>query len=88
MPARAIVVMPLALVGGVFYSARTLDEPWRTLTKLDPVYYLVDAARAGFTGFHETEVAVSLAIAATFAVVVFVAARTACRPRLAFETLI
>lgn len=31
----AIVVTPLALLGGVFYSARTLEEPWSTLTQLD-----------------------------------------------------
>jgi hypothetical protein len=24
---------PLALLGGVFYAARTLDEPWSTLTR-------------------------------------------------------
>jgi ABC-2 type transport system permease protein len=27
-----IVITPLALVGGVFYSARTLGEPWETLS--------------------------------------------------------
>ncbi|MGH2799433.1 MAG: ABC transporter permease [Thermoleophilaceae bacterium] len=63
----AIVVTPLALVGGVFYSARTLDEPWSTLTKLDPIYYLVDATRYGFTGFNESSVPVSLAVAAVVA---------------------
>lgn len=42
-----LVVAPLALLGGVFYSARTLSEPWETLTRIDPVYYLVDAARGG-----------------------------------------
>ena len=64
----AIVVTPLALLGGVFYSARTLAEPWSTVTKLDPIYYLVDATRYGFTGFHETSVALSLAVAALVAV--------------------
>lgn len=63
----ALVVTPLALVGGVFYSARTLGEPWGTLTKLDPIYYLVDATRYGFTGFHESSVTVSLAVAALVA---------------------
>jgi len=67
----AIVVTPLALVGGVFYSARTLGEPWSTLTKLDPIYYLVDATRHGFTGLHESSVAVSLAVAALVAVGTF-----------------
>lgn len=63
-----IVITPLALVGGVFYSARALDEPWRTLTRLDPLFYLVDATRAGMTGFHETSPWLSLAIAGIVAI--------------------
>ncbi|MBA3332267.1 MAG: ABC transporter permease [Actinobacteria bacterium] len=64
----SLVVMPLTLVGGVFYSARTLDEPWRTLTRFDPIYYLVDATRAAFTGFHEESVVTSLGVAAVASV--------------------
>jgi ABC-2 type transport system permease protein len=67
----AIVVTPLALLGGVFYSASTLDEPWSTLTKFDPIYYLVDATRFGFSGFHETSVEVALAVAALVAAATF-----------------
>jgi ABC-2 type transport system permease protein len=70
----AIVVTPLALVAGVFYSANTLDEPWATLTRLDPIYYLVDATRYGFTGFHESSVGRSLAVAAVLAGATFAAA--------------
>jgi ABC-2 type transport system permease protein len=71
-----IVITPLALVGGVFYSARTLGQPWATLTQLDPLYYLVDATRAGLTGFHESPTWVSLALAAAVAVITFGAATT------------
>jgi ABC-2 type transport system permease protein len=70
----AIVVTPLALVGGVFYSAQTLDKPWSTLTRLDPIYYLVDATRFGFTGFHERPVGVSLVVAALISAAAFAAA--------------
>ena len=69
-----IVIMPLALVGGVFYSARTLSEPWATLTRIDPLYYLVDATRSGLTGFHESAVSISLAVAAGAAAITFVTA--------------
>ena len=41
----ALVIAPLSLLGGVFYNVETLSEPWRSLTMLDPIYYLVDAAR-------------------------------------------
>lgn len=66
-----LVIAPLALVAGVFYSAATLPEPWATLTRLDPLYYLVDATRAGFTGFHEASVVASLGVAAGVAAAVF-----------------
>jgi ABC-2 type transport system permease protein len=69
-----IVITPLALVGGVFYSARALGEPWETLTRLDPIYYLVDATRAGMTGFHESPVWLSLVVTALVAVAAFAAA--------------
>lgn len=69
-----IVITPLALAGAVFYSARTLPEPWETLTRFDPIYYLVDATRAGFTGFHESSLWLSLAVTALVAVAAFAAA--------------
>ena len=69
-----IVITPLALIGGVFYSARTLHQPWSTLTRIDPLYYLVDATRSGLTGFHETSTAIALTVAAAVAIAAFAAA--------------
>ncbi|HYX86862.1 MAG TPA: ABC transporter permease [Gaiellales bacterium] len=69
-----LVITPLAL-GGVFYPADRLSEPWSTLTRLDPLYYLVDAARYGAAGIHESDVALSLFVAALLAGLTFVAAR-------------
>jgi ABC-2 type transport system permease protein len=68
----SLVIAPLALVGGVFYSVRSLPEPWQTLTRIDPLFYLVDATRAGFTGVHEASVLASLLVAAGLAVGAFV----------------
>ena len=66
----ALVIAPLSLLGGVFYNVETLSEPWRSLTMLDPIYYLVDAARYGVTGLHESAVWLSIAVAAVVAVLV------------------
>lgn len=66
-----LVITPLALLGGVFYSARMLDEPWATLTQIDPLYYVVDATRAGFTGYHEASVWLSLTVTASAAIATF-----------------
>ena len=69
-----ILITPLALVAGVFYSARSLAEPWATLTRLDPLYYLVDASRAGLTGYHESPTWISLLVSLVVASAVFAAA--------------
>ncbi len=65
-----LIISPLALLGGIFYNVDTLAEPWRTLTLFNPIYYLVDAERAGVTGLHDSAVWLSVAIAAIVAVVV------------------
>lgn len=75
----SIVITPLALLGGVFYSADALDEPWATLTRIDPLYYLVDATRGGLTGFHESPIWISLLVAAGIAVAAFAAATALIR---------
>ena len=55
-----LVIAPLSLVAGVFYSAQSLPGVWRTVTRLDPIYYLVTASRTGFLGLHEESLALSL----------------------------
>ncbi len=69
-----VLITPLALVAGVFYSVERLSEPWQTLTRLDPIYYLVDATRHGYTGVDESSPALALAVGAVIAVTVFVTA--------------
>lgn len=69
-----ILVTPLAFVAGVFYSAQALSQPWSTLTRIDPLYYLVDATRAGLAGPHDTRPWISLLVAALVAAGAFTAA--------------
>ena len=59
---QTFVLQPLIFLGGVFYSASLLPEPFRTLTQLDPVYYMIDLVRYGFLGYSETNVGLSLAL--------------------------
>lgn len=66
-----LVVTPLALLAGVFYSVRALAEPWETLTRLNPLYYLVDATRYGFTGYSDAPVGASLAVTAAASAAIF-----------------
>ncbi|HWH15933.1 MAG TPA: ABC transporter permease [Miltoncostaeaceae bacterium] len=67
----SLVITPLALVGGVFYSVERLSEPWATLTLFDPLFYMVDAARLATTGQGEAPAWVSLPVAAIVAIAAF-----------------
>lgn len=50
------------------YRAERLGEPRRTPTRLHPIYYLVDAARYGYAGVHETSISLALTVAAAIVV--------------------
>jgi ABC-2 type transport system permease protein len=67
--AQTFVLQPLIFLGGVFYSASLLPEPFQTLTHFNPVYYMINLVRYGFLGYSEANIALSLALLslATFA---------------------
>lgn len=44
------VITPLTFLGGVFYSARMLPEPWSLITRLNPILYMVEGLRYGVLG--------------------------------------
>lgn len=69
--AQTFIMQPLIFLGGVFYSAALLPEPYQTLTHFNPVYYMINLVRYGFIGYTEAPVALSLlllslAVAALF----------------------
>ncbi len=67
--AQTFVLQPLIFLGGVFYSATLLPEPFETITQFNPVYYMIGLVRYGFLGYSEADVGLSLAFLslATFA---------------------
>ncbi len=66
-----IVILPLAFVGGVFYSIEVLPSPWEELSHFNPVFYLVNAVRFGFLGESDVSVWLSLGITAALALPVY-----------------
>jgi ABC-2 type transport system permease protein len=71
--AQTFVLQPLIFLGGVFYSASLLPEPFETITHFNPVYYMIGLVRYGFLGYSEANVALSLGLLslATFALFAF-----------------
>ena len=65
----AKVFTPLIFLGGVFYSASLLPEPFRQLTEFNPIYYMISLVRYGFLGKADVNIELSLLLlaVATFA---------------------
>ena len=57
---QTFILTPLIFLGGVFYSASLLPEPFQTITHFNPVYYMINLVRYGFLGYTEANVALSL----------------------------
>ncbi|HEX8101362.1 MAG TPA: ABC transporter permease [Solirubrobacteraceae bacterium] len=69
--AQTFVLQPLIFLGGVFYSASLLPEPFQTLTHFDPIYYMIVLVRYGFLGYEEANVALSLGFLAIVSLALF-----------------
>jgi ABC-2 type transport system permease protein len=47
------VITPLTFLSGTFYAITRLPEPFLTFSRFNPVFYLIDGFRYGFTGQAE-----------------------------------
>jgi ABC-2 type transport system permease protein len=59
-----LIVTPLTFLGGAFYSVDALAEPWRTVTLLNPIVYLVSGFRWTFYSVADVPVWTSVAMLA------------------------
>ena len=60
------VLTPLTYLGGVFYSINMLPPVWQTVSKLNPILYMVNGFRYGFLGVSDVSVATSFAVLIVF----------------------
>ncbi|MDG9930548.1 MULTISPECIES: ABC transporter permease [Pseudomonas] len=56
----ALIVTPLAFLGGSFYSISMLPELWQKLTLFNPVVYLISAFRWAFFGVADVNLGLSV----------------------------
>jgi len=61
-----LIVMPLAFLGGTFYSLDMLPPIWQTISLANPVVYLVSGFRWSFIGTSDVNVWVSLGMTLAF----------------------
>jgi ABC-2 type transport system permease protein len=69
---QTFIITPLIFLGGIFYSVNLLKEPFRAITHLDPIFYMINTVRFGIIGHSDTNpyAALTVIAAATVAMLV------------------
>ena len=56
------IIMPMTFLSGVFYSIASMPPIWRTVSHLNPFFYMIDGFRHGFFGTSDVSPWTSLVI--------------------------
>jgi len=65
------ILTPLTYLGGVFYSLSLLPEFWQTVSKINPIVYMVNAFRYGFLGVSDVDLTFAFGMIGIFVVTFF-----------------
>lgn len=65
------VLTPLTYLGGVFYSISLLPEFWQTVSKFNPIVYMVNGFRYGFLGVSDVPVIYTFGVLLLFIIVLY-----------------
>ncbi|HNP64343.1 MAG TPA: ABC transporter permease [Woeseiaceae bacterium] len=65
------VLTPLTYLGGVFYSISLLPEFWQTVSRANPILYMVNAFRYGILGASDISIGHAYTILIGFVVLLF-----------------
>ncbi len=68
---QTFILQPLIFLGGVFYSASLLPPFFELLTRLNPIYYMINTVRYSMLGSADVNVALSLTVITISGVVLF-----------------
>ena len=61
-----LILTPLTFLGGTFYSLKMLPPVWQTVTKFNPIVYLISGFRWAFYGVADIDIGVSIAAISAF----------------------
>jgi ABC-2 type transport system permease protein len=62
------IITPLVFLGGVFHSISLVPEGLRIVTKLNPIFYMVDALRYSMLGISESNLVIGFSLIILLAV--------------------
>jgi ABC-2 type transport system permease protein len=59
---ESIILLPLGFLGGVFYSVAQLPRVWDVLSRVNPVFWLVQVERIGLLGHGDVSAVAALIV--------------------------
>jgi ABC-2 type transport system permease protein len=62
------VLTPLTYLGGVFYSVNMLSEPWQSISRVNPILYMVNAFRFGVLGISDVHIGIAFGVMLLFVI--------------------
>ena len=65
------VLTPLVYLGGVFYSTSLLSEFWANVSLINPILYMVNTFRFGFSGVTDIDIFWAFTMVTLFTLVLF-----------------
>lgn len=68
---QTFILQPLIFLGGVFYSASLLPDTFETLTKINPIYYMINTVRYSMLGRADVNPWLALGVIGAFALGLF-----------------
>ncbi len=72
----AFVLTPLIYLGGVFYSVQSLPETWQKISEFNPLFYIINGFRYGFTGVSDIDIKYSFLILVILIIILSIIALT------------
>ncbi len=63
---QTFIIQPLIFLGGIFYTSSLLAGPFKLLTELNPIYYMINVVRYSMLGTANVNPAIALPIITTF----------------------
>ncbi|WP_262965811.1 ABC transporter permease [Methylobacter psychrophilus] len=63
------ILTPLSYLGGVFYSVEMLEGVWKTISRANPILYMINAFRYGLIGVTDVSIQLAYMITGGFIVV-------------------
>ena len=65
------VLTPLIYLGGVFYSIQMLPPFWQIVSRINPIFYMVNTFRYGILGSSDVNVYLAFLILSVFIVILY-----------------